>query len=190
MALGSVRAAAGQGGFGANGRSFRLAISFFTAFVLLNHGSMVFRWAIARRHARGSFPRVAARPVSVAVLWRPWPWHVCRGWNPRWCLVPSLSLITASTPRERVLRPALAAMAGSACVALLGLAAWAGFGFLATHHVDSLVRWHEIQPGRVAAVSDALAWRLTFVVGFSHGLDDRFEPVGAALGASRAGGRS
>lgn len=152
----SALAAAGQKGFGWNGGSARLALSFLAAFLLLNYGSMLFRWAIVRRHQRGSFPRIAARPVYVAVLLASLAVARMAGLEPALVFGAVLGIDLGLSAKDAgALRPALAAVAGSVFMAVLGLAAWAGYSFLAANHVETFIRWKEIQPDHVAAVSDA-----------------------------------
>lgn len=156
VVLCSALAAAGQKGFGWNERSARLAMSFFLAFMLLNYGSIVFRWGIARRHRRGSFPRVAARPVYVAVLLASLAVARVADLEPALVFGAVLGVDYSFNAGEAgPRRPALAAVAGSVYMAVLGLVAWAAYSFLAANRVETFIRWQEIQPDYVAAVSDA-----------------------------------
>ncbi|NVM97766.1 hypothetical protein [Arthrobacter sp. SDTb3-6] len=149
-------AAAGQEGFAWSQGAARMAFSFLAAFLLLNHGSMVVRWTVVRRHGRGFFPRVAARPVYVAVLLASLAFTRVAGPEPALVFGAVLgvdySLNTKDAGHRRL---AVAAIAGSVYMAVVGLAAWAGYSFLAANDVGSFIKWDEIQPDYVAAVSDA-----------------------------------
>jgi|GEM_PF-6605197 len=152
----SALAAVGQPGFGWNGGSARLALSFLAAFLLLNYGSMVFRWAIARRHRRGSFPRVAARPIYAVVLLASLAAARVVGLEPALVFGAVLAIdYSLNTEDAGPRRPALAAIAGSLFLAVVGLASWTSYSLLAANHVETFIRWGEIQPDRVAAVNDA-----------------------------------
>jgi hypothetical protein len=155
----SALAAAGQRGFGWNEASARMVLSFLAAFLVLNYGSMVFRWGIARRRRRGCFPRVAARPVYVAVLLASLAFSRLVGLEPAVVFGAVLSIDYSLNTREAgPRRLALAALAGSFYLAAVGLAAWAGYSFLASNHVEKFIRWNEIQPDSVAVVSDAAGY--------------------------------
>ncbi|MDJ0314696.1 hypothetical protein [Arthrobacter sp. H35-D1] len=156
LILCSVLAAAGQRGFGWNQGSARLAASFLVAFLLVNYGAMAFRWSLARRRSRGFCPRLAARPVYVAVLLASLIANRAVGLEPALVFGAVLGVdYSFNTADAGLRRPALAAVAGSFHVAVLGLAAWGGYSFIAANRIETFIRWEEIQPDYVAAVGDA-----------------------------------
>lgn len=149
-------AAVGQEGFAWTERSARMALSFLVAFLLLNYGSMVARWTVARRHGRGHFPRVTARPLYVVVLLASLVLARVAGPEPALVFAAVLGVdYSLNTKDAGPGRPALAAIAGSVYMAVMGLVAWAGYTFLSANPLESFIRWNEIQPDYVAAVSDA-----------------------------------
>ena len=149
-------AAVGQEGFAWTERSARMALSFLASFLLLNYGSMVARWTLARRHGRGHFPRVTARPLYVVVLLASLALARVAGPEPALVFAAVLGVdYSLNTKDAGPGRPALAAIAGSVYMAAVGLIAWVGYTFLTANPVESFIRWDEIQPDYVAAVSDA-----------------------------------
>lgn len=59
--------------------------------------------------------------------------------------------------QSRALRPALATLAASAYLAVVGVAAWTLYSFLVAHPVLSYIRWEEIDVYQMKSVSDAAA---------------------------------